>query len=418
MESSAIIKGIHKVTGKWCKQRKREERVASARLNRASAMTRHRAMFIKDAAWLVMEQAYMKASSNGTLPAHARQIMYAARGEILQLAEQDCLKDNYFTQTLLPGYIDTHPEAQSWDVVYDARGHFSEPHASKGEIVPLGTIDVRRYLGKAQGHTVSEPEARVSDGDTYPTCGPENRFGAIMFIEKEGFLPLFERVQLAEKYDLAIMSTKGVSNVASRRLVDELCGEHGLPLLVVHDFDVDGFKILGSLHRSTRRYRFAHDINVIDLGLRLEDVQHYELESESVFRTRDLDGVASKNGATPEEIEFMRNERVELNAFGSAELIEWLESKLEEHGIAKVVPDEETLAAAYRRFVEVRHLENAIDRISKDAREQAQDVEVPEDLESEIRECIEEDPALSWDKALSRLVTEEDEERHTEPSAK
>ena len=32
----------------------------------------------------------------------------------------------------------------------------------------------------------------------------------ILFIEKEGFMPLFEAVQLAERFDLAIMSTKGM----------------------------------------------------------------------------------------------------------------------------------------------------------------------------------------------------------------
>jgi hypothetical protein len=30
-----------------------------------------------------------------------------------------------------------------------------------------------------------------------------------MFVEKEGFEPLWQNVDLAERYDLAIMSTKG-----------------------------------------------------------------------------------------------------------------------------------------------------------------------------------------------------------------
>ena len=42
---------------------------------------------------------------------------------------------------------------------------------------------------------------------TVETHGPIGCFGAVLFIEKEGFLPLFEKVQLAERYDLAIMST-------------------------------------------------------------------------------------------------------------------------------------------------------------------------------------------------------------------
>ena len=51
-----------------------------------------------------------------------------------------------------------------------------------------------------------------------------NRFGAVLFIEKEGFLPLFHRVRLAERYDLAIMSTKGMRVVAARHAGGRVCG--------------------------------------------------------------------------------------------------------------------------------------------------------------------------------------------------
>jgi hypothetical protein len=51
------------------------------------------------------------------------------------------------------------------------------------------------------------------------TSGPGGRYGALLFCEKEGFNELFREVQLAEHYDLAIMSTKGVSVTAARRLV-------------------------------------------------------------------------------------------------------------------------------------------------------------------------------------------------------
>ena len=80
MKAKNIIDAVQGVTKKWAKQRKREERDASAIANRRYAMTRRRHVTIKDAAWQVMEEAYLKASANGTLPAHARQVMYAARG--------------------------------------------------------------------------------------------------------------------------------------------------------------------------------------------------------------------------------------------------------------------------------------------------------------------------------------------------
>ena len=95
----------------------------------------------------------------------------------------------------------------------------------------------------------------------------------MLFIEKEGFQPLFERVRLAEHHDIAIMSTKGVSVTAARLLVDRMCSAHSIPLLVLHDFDVAGFTILDTLRRDTRRYQFESDFEVIDLGLRLADVR-------------------------------------------------------------------------------------------------------------------------------------------------
>ena len=100
---------------------------------------------IKDAAWQVMPQAYAAAAGRTGI-AHARQVMYAARGDILKLTGTTKLNDHYFTQTLLPDYVGKHPvETRDWDVVFDARGSFLEPHTNRE--VPLGTIEVRQYLG-------------------------------------------------------------------------------------------------------------------------------------------------------------------------------------------------------------------------------------------------------------------------------
>src|SRR5262249_43911013 len=125
---------------------KAEERRASAAGRRWSVFCRSDRVTIRDAAWAGMRAAYLKASSNGTLPAHARQIMYAARGAIQDTTGKP-LDDQYFCQTLLPDYLREHPQATaSWDVVFDARGHFREPHT--GRSVPLGTLDVRHYLSE------------------------------------------------------------------------------------------------------------------------------------------------------------------------------------------------------------------------------------------------------------------------------
>ena len=64
----------------------------------------------------------MAASGNGTLPAMARQIYYQARPKIMAMTEDKELAYGYFSQTLLPDYIEEH--GVDWNVVYDARGHF------------------------------------------------------------------------------------------------------------------------------------------------------------------------------------------------------------------------------------------------------------------------------------------------------
>jgi hypothetical protein len=93
-------------------------------------------------------------------------------------------------------------------------------------------------------------------------------------------------------------------------LVDCLCSTYQVPLLVLHDFDKSGFSILGTLQRDTRRYTFRNRIRVIDLGLRLEDVEAHELEAEGVHHGSDPAANLRENGATAEEIAFLRTQRV------------------------------------------------------------------------------------------------------------
>jgi hypothetical protein len=78
-----------------------------SRRYRFERMTRARGIQFKEAAWEIMEQAYNKASGNGDYPANARQIMYAARPYIQQRVGKP-LQSSYFTQTLLPNYIEGH----------------------------------------------------------------------------------------------------------------------------------------------------------------------------------------------------------------------------------------------------------------------------------------------------------------------
>jgi hypothetical protein len=408
MNATAIIDAVKAVTKKWARQRRAEEREAARASRRRDALVRTRRVTVKDAAWEVIPAAYLKASSGGTLPAQARQVMYAARGPIQERAER-MLDDQYFIQTVLTEYLDAHvEETRTWDVVFDARGHFHEPHTNL--IVPLGTIDVRQYLADVAKHQVGELRPAVPEA--FPTCGPRHRFSAVLFVEKEGFLPLFRRVQLAERFDLAIMSTKGLSVTASRALVDHLCGAHDIPLLILRDFDKSGFSIAATLQRDTPRYKFINRIKVIDLGLRLEDVEKEGLESEDVrYPKSDPRPNLLENGATPDEIQFLcsggnrwdgfSGRRVELNSFASADLVRWLEKKLRQNCITKVIPDSPTLEMAFRRACQGAVFRERSRKILDDIRIELAQQGVPASLERDVRARLRDEPTLAWDQVVA-----------------
>jgi hypothetical protein len=304
VKSEALIGAIIGVTKKWTKQRKREERERSAALHRRHFLVRRHLVSIREAAWQVMQEAFMKASADNTLPANARQIMYAARPKIAQLADRELGGgfDKYFTQTLLPDYIAKRRPVWASRVVFDARGHFAEPHADTE--IGLGTLEVRDYLAGIREYKVPDTAFDVREG-RYPTRGPKHRFGAILFLEKEGFAPLLDEVRLAERFDLAIMSTKGMSVTASRELVQDLCATHGIPLLVLHDFDVSGFTIFGTLRSSTQRFTYRREFKVVDLGLRLADIEALEREAVYVSSPSKTAATLRRHGATKREIDIL-----------------------------------------------------------------------------------------------------------------
>jgi hypothetical protein len=394
-----IIDAVETATGKWTRQKKSEERHPGMIRYRVSRMTKEPRTTQKEAAWEIMEEAYMAASANGSLPAMARQIFYQARPKIMAMTDDKELAYGYFSQTLLPDYIEEH--GVDWNVVYDARGHFEEPHTNRR--IGCGTIEVGNYL-----HAIKEPEivpAEFADANV-DVIGPDGGISAVLFCEKEGFSPLFRAVNLANRYDLMIISTKGVSVTAARQLVDSICGTKHLPLFVLHDFDVAGFLIFGTLQRDTRRYQFANAIEVIDLGLRLDDIDGLEREPAAATRTTEgiLRSQLAENGASEAEIDILLNDRVELNAMTSDQLIAMIERKLKAYGIQKVIPDNDMLAEAYQTFHRSQQLREKFEELEEEF--EGTEIEVPEDLHEKVRAVLEEHNDLRWDEAVQIVLDE------------
>jgi hypothetical protein len=93
-------------------------------------------------------------------------------------------------------------------------------------------------------------------------------------------------------------------------------------VFVLHDLDVAGFSIFGTLARNGRRYTHMNEVPLINIGLRLIDVAVMDLQGERVTVPDRYARAATlrRHGATDQEIEFLSRRRVELNAMTSRQL--------------------------------------------------------------------------------------------------
>ena len=418
--ADALAEAIRSAAKAWKVQKQRadrDDRLTHRQLEELRRIKRRGQLTVRAAAFQVMREAYLQTSDNGRLPANARQIMYVARPLVQNLLGGKCWKDsNYFTQTLLPAYSRLHPEETAgWDVVFDARGHLVEPHTQAQ--VGLGTLAVRRYVDDWRHKlpaSIELPTLQVR----VPTCGPVNRYRFALFIEKEGFDPLLERARIGNRFDVALMSTKGMSVTAARKLLEHFA-EQGVVVLVLHDFDKSGFSILHTLSHDTPRYRFRHRPKVIDLGLRLADVQRMRLQQEEVqYRKvkKDPRVLLAKCGATKAEQNFLvesrsgtqwHGHRVELNAMRPAQFIQFIERKLRERGVEKIMPDAAALATAYNLTRQGLLLQRTLaERHAMMIQEQH--APLPDGLEAEIRRRLA-GSDKSWDELLAECMKERDD---------
>lgn len=429
------LKGrISIISKKWTKAQKKKRRDQKARfneLNKKKSTKKECFMSQRDAAFKVMEKAYMKASSGNTLPANFRQVYYAARRKVLMLAGIDKLGDDYFRKLVREFQAENPELTKDWDIVFDARGNMIEPFTEKR--VPLGTIAVRNYIssfddirisagGEITGPNISMPEVSIN--------GHKGRYKYALYIEKEGFESLIHAAKIQERYGIAYLSTKGMSSEAARVLIEKL-SDDGVTTFALHDFDHAGFNIARILSEDTDMYKFKSDVNVIDIGLRLEDIKRLGREVVT-YQEQDPRDSIIKAGATDEEADILvqekntdrwdkekekfvpgkwHGERVELNAMTSGQFVELMESKLEAHGVKKVIPDDEILRDAYRKTKTARLKKKALDKIMEKympeirkelSKYEAPEIDVPGNLREMIREKISGN-TKPWETALMEL---------------
>lgn len=297
---------------------------------------------------------------------------------------------DYFSQTLLTEYQEHHgPIEGLWR---DPRGHFHEPHT--GKVLSLGTREVASYEF------------------------PEWTFDKILYVEKEGELPKLQEARLAERYDMALLMGKGYPAEATRALFERAeTGDY--QLFVFHDADLDGYNIARVMREETRRMP-GYSVDVVDIGLTVEDAVEMDLAPEPFHRKKDIsDALYACLSDIDREYLYNQNgyrrgvsgERFELNAIlPASRRIEYIERKLAENGVrGKAIPpagELKRLAEEMFRRLHAGWVDDAIDRITdtESIKESLADSFIEEFSLEEARDYIEEafekDDSLPWRRAL------------------
>lgn len=259
-----------------------------------------------------LRDAIDKNSAGGTIPFVCRNLYYSIRTQVLgELGGK--LDYNYF-QAVITDYENEHGYIAGLN--RDARGTLYHPHT--GESISVGTQSVERY--------------------NRPLWTFEN----LLFIEKEGFFETLKAVKWPERHDCALLTSKGFSTRAVRDLIDMLAADvdERLRVFCIHDADAEGSMIFQTLQEETKA-RGRRKIEIINLGLDPWEAIQMGLQTEDREKTARgipvAEYVKSRTDGTDWSA-WLQWKRFELNAMTMPQFIAWLDRKMEEHGVEKVIP--------------------------------------------------------------------------------
>ena len=363
------------------KEAKKQER--SARRVRRTYYAPEPKVSQKDIVFSVLRRAIRNAGANFS----ARDLYYATRPLAYSHFDWESGKEldyRYFSQQLLTEYQEMRGLISGlWR---DPRGHLHEPHT--GHSIALGTREVGAYNF------------------------PEHTFDKILYVEKEGEWPKFQAARLAERYDMAIASAKGYPVEAVRELFSRAEGGD-YQLFVFHDADIDGYNIARVLGNATRRMPH-HKVDVVDIGLSVEDALEMDLDPEPFNRKKSVPWQLRRRISDEAEQYFVvRQERFELNAIlPDTRRIKYIERKLKENGVRpKVIPPEERL----KELADKKYRELSADWVTEAIRELISADELEKEIADEwvekfgldesgqhVEERLAKHRSLSWRGALDR----------------
>jgi Topoisomerase 6 subunit A/Spo11, Toprim domain len=231
---------------------------AMRKAQRASPTEKRRSQ--KDVVLENLDHVTAEVSGDGEFRFNERQIFYRIRKIVTDEIDQALTIGNF--KSIITDYENENDEIPR--MYREPRGTFYIPH--RQETITLGTLSVEEF-----------------------EC-PLWTFNRLLYIEKEGFSEALKDIGWPERWDCAVMSSKGFSTRAARDLVDKLV-EHEEPCTIfcVHDADAFGTMIFETFQHETKA-RGARKIKIINLGLEPWEAVEGGLEVEDVEKGDNAQG--------------------------------------------------------------------------------------------------------------------------------
>jgi hypothetical protein len=291
------------------------------------------------------------ASAGGTGGKHrfnSRQILYRMRPIVKAETGQDLQTGNF--TAIITDYEDENGEIPG--MYREPRGSIYHPH--RRETFALGTLTVEEYER------------------------PPWTYNKLLYMEKEGFSEALKEINWGERHDCAFASSKGYTTRAIRDLVDKLA-EHDEPVIVpcVTDADAYGTMIYQTFQDATKA-RGARKIKIVHLGLHPWEAVKAGLEIEEVEKGKKRKAVADyvlkRDAELPKEApggisweEWLQTHRIELNAMTTPQFIAWLDAKMAEQGIGKLIPPDDVIEDELEERLEEKVRDIVKERILREA---------------------------------------------------
>ncbi len=367
---SQLVSALERLVGKL----KRKAPKGEKRLTQKAVIKNH------------LEDAIAKAGGDGKHRYSLRQLYYAVRPYVMDELGVGLDYAN-FTQAITDIESDRGKDLPG--MYRDERGTVYHPHVHQW--INLGTLSVEEYTR------------------------PSWVFHRVLYCEKEGLFQILIDDGWPEKWDCLLMTSKGYASRAARDLLD-LLGETGEPLEVfcLHDFDAAGTMIYQSLVKETKA-RPGRNVEVIDLGLTYDDVSEMDLQIEQLDRKNRDRRLPVADHISDDEADWLQQNRCELNAMTSPQLLEFLERKMKENSdlSQKLIPSGKVMVEEFRSEFEHSFRDQYIDHhlrqheVAKEVEEllgNAKPNVTEEDCLEQIANSFHEDLTRLWREPVNELA--------------